>query len=145
MRSKYADCSKRLLLSSEYTNAWSSISFPDGAAILLEYANLGIRPQAILNKDLILIGAGQYVHGVDAKTMELRFTYKVPFVFYEFIEFDDDKIIIVDELGFVSLEKDGREAWIQLLDNPLGPYTIAGKSITGATIEGDRFEFTGPV
>jgi len=121
-------------------NTWGHASC--GTTILpIGYANLGLLPEVIGSDAAILVGSGQALTALDARTGAPIFTYAMPTVFHEFLRIEDDLLLIRDETGFIALSPQGEERWTGLCADIIEGYEISGDVITGRTMEGADFRF----
>jgi len=128
-----------LILTSD-NNSWGYFRVENGQKIIVGYADIGLKPQAIWAGDTVFIGINEALFGIDSTSLAVKFTYKMPWVFHEFVQYKAS-LLIRDEIGFVSIAKDGREIWEGITESPIDAFRLEGNSIVGTTTDGDRFHF----
>jgi hypothetical protein len=124
-------------------NEWGYFKLPDGKFFLVGYANLGLPPVALIADKRLFVGINEVLACFDTETLEKRFSYRMPSVFYEFISLSST-IIVLDEIGFVGLSSDGQERWSFVVDGPVKKFIFDNGHIHGETIDDELFEFEVP-
>ncbi|WP_199545352.1 hypothetical protein [Paraburkholderia kururiensis] len=124
-------------------NAWGYICTPDGWHLKIGYANIGLVPQAVLVGQSIFVGINECLAGYDLSVGVMRFSYRMPLVFHEFIDVSDS-LIVRDEMGFVCMAQDGRELWKFITEGVVDSYEITASTIRGCTVDGLEFSFVIP-
>ena len=71
------------------------------------------------------------------------FSYRMPFIFHEFVK-TDDLLIVRDELGFVGIAVDGSELWKFCTEDIVESYVATSSNISGKTVDGLHFSFELP-
>lgn len=130
-------------LVTEDPNFWGFFKI-NGQALVVGYANIGLCPLAIIENGRLLVGINEILAGFDvnALQLQLKFCYRMPSVFHEFISLSNP-IIVRDEIGFVGIAPDGIERWKYLLDGPIDKFSIEKGWIHGRTLD-ESFEFQIP-
>jgi hypothetical protein len=131
------------LLTGEF-NAWGYFQTPEGLCINVGYANVGLIPQAVLVDRCVIVGIDECLVGYDLLAGASYFSYRMPFMFHEFVEVGD-LFIVRDEMGFVGLASDGSERWKFCTEDTIENYVVTSSSISGKTADGLPFSFELPV
>jgi hypothetical protein len=121
-------------------NSWGLFELPNGAGIKVGYANLGLKPQAILIDRRAIIGIDEVLACYDIEARREVFRYAMPSVFHEFL-CTRDPLVVRDEIGFVCITLDGEERWAHYTTGPIEDFDITASRICGSTIDGDKFSF----
>ncbi|MEN9855579.1 MAG: hypothetical protein RL186_1307 [Pseudomonadota bacterium] len=121
-------------------NSWGYFRDPSGRTVIVGYADIGLKPQAIQCGDTVFIGINESLFGIDSASMNVKFTHKMPWVFHEFLQYKDF-LLVRDEIGFMGISKDGQEIWEGITEAPIDRFKIEGNSILGLTTDGDSFHF----
>jgi hypothetical protein len=121
-------------------NRWGQFLFPNGMIIKVAYANLGLKPCAVLVGPRVIIGIDELLSCYDMETRRQVFCYRMPSVFHEFL-IVDDPLVVRDEIGFVCITLDGHECWAHCTAGPIESFSISADRISGSTIDGDEFSF----
>lgn len=131
------------ILVTDSPNSWGLMVFDPNVIIPIGYADMGLVPVAVKHGDRIFIGIDELLIGYDVSSGACLFKYKMPTVFHEFVRFDENELIVRDEIGFVGISYAGDEHWNFCID-VIARYKIDQKTISGETEEGENFEFTIP-
>lgn len=131
------------LLTTSDANSWGYMAFDSDSIIPVGYADMGLPPLSVRRGNRIFIGIDELLIGYDWPRQVVLFTYKMPTVFHEFVRFDQDTLIVRDEIGFVGVSYDGDERWNFCID-VIASYEIDCSTILGKTEEGENFKFTIP-
>jgi hypothetical protein len=128
-----------VLLTDDY-KSWGYFLTENGRKIVVGYANIGLTPQAICDGDTIFAGINEILVGLNSFTLAIKFTYKLPWLFHEFIS-SEGSLLVRDELGFVKISRDGQKLWEGITEGIIEDFEFNGKKITGSTVEGEDFSF----
>jgi hypothetical protein len=131
------------LLITESPNSWGYMVFDSNVIVPIGYADMGLLPVAVKHEDRIFVGIDELLVGYDGSSLSCLFKYKMPTVFHEFVRFDQNELIVRDEIGFVGISYAGDERWNFCID-VIADYEINQSTILGKTEEGENFEFTIP-
>ena len=131
------------LLVTDSPNSWGYITFDYDIIIPIGFADMGLLPIAIKHENKIFVGIDEVLAGYDEINSSCIFKYKMPTVFHEFVRFDQDELIVRDEVGFIGISYTGDEHWNYCV-GLIATYTIDQKKIVGETEEGEQFEFSIP-
>jgi len=131
------------LLVTDSPNSWGYIAFDPDVTIPIGYADMGLLPLAVRHGNRIFVGVNELVVGYGYPSQVVLFKYKMPTVFHEFVRFDQDGLIVRDEIGFVGVSYDGDERWNFCID-VIASYEIDRSTILGKTEEGESFKFAIP-
>lgn len=121
-------------------NTWGYFQTPKDCHVNVGYANIGLIPQALLVDRRMVIGINECLVGYDLVDNTLSFSYRMPFVFHEFVK-AGDPLIVRDEIGFVGISADGSELWKFCTEDVIESYTVTLSSISGKTADGSHFTF----
>lgn len=121
-------------------NSWGFFRNEHNQKIVVGYADIGLKPQAASAGDTLFIGINELLVGIESESLAVKFRYKMPWLFHEFIQYDSS-LLVRDEIGFVNIAKDGRELWERLTSSPIDVFRLEGSCIAGVTIDGDSFHF----
>jgi hypothetical protein len=123
-------------------DTWGFFRLPNGKVLVVGYADIGLLPMAALVNERLVIGIDELLVGYDVRSLTLAqaFLYHMPSIFHEFISMTR-QLIVRDELGFVGISLDGAEQWKHLANGPIDKFRVDGNSISGSTIDGERFSF----
>jgi hypothetical protein len=130
------------LLTSD-ANTWGYVETSEGWCLRVGYANLGLVPQAIAVDQSMLVGIDEVLVGYDLSTGSTSFTYRMPWVFHEFVKIDDP-LLVRDEMGFVSITMDGNELWKSSAPGVIESYSVTSNQNSGKTTDGTNFLFDIP-
>jgi hypothetical protein len=131
----------------EDANSWGFLTIDNeekNIFIPIGYANVGPIPQVVQVYDVILIGINEKLMGVDIEKLLTKFCYRLPTIFHEFIEFNENYFVIRDETGFICLSYQGTEIWEFIADDIIDTFEIQHGIIIGYTLEGKEFQFKIP-
>jgi len=131
------------LFMTDSPNSWGYMIFDSSVIVPVGYADMGLLPVAVKHGDRIFIGIDELLVGYDGAGCSCLFKYKMPTVFHEFVRFDQNELIVRDEIGFVGLSYAGNERWNFCIDL-ITDYEINQANISGRTEEGESFKFTIP-
>jgi hypothetical protein len=131
------------LLTSD-SNTWGCFQMAEGWYLNVGYADVGLMPQAVLIGQRMLVGVNERLVGYDLSAGKAYFSYRMPWMFHEFVEVCD-RLIVRDEMGFVGLAPDGSELWKFVTEEVVESYTVTSSSISGKTTEGSLFSFELPM
>lgn len=131
------------LLMTDSPNSWGYMVFDSNVIIPIGYAAMGLLPVAVKHGDRIFVGIDELLIGYDGFGCSCLFKYKMPTVFHEFVRFDQNELIVRDEIGFIGISYAGDEHWNFCID-VIASYKINRDTILGETEEGKNFEFTIP-
>ena len=87
----------------------------------------------------ILIGYDEYVTGINLDRLSHSFDIRLDAPFYNFLNYLDN-IIIVYEIGVMSIDTEGITNWTFQSDDIISSFEIQGKSIMINLFEGDRIK-----
>lgn len=131
------------LLMTDSPNSWGYMVFDSNVIIPIGYADMGLLPLAVKHGDRIFVGMDELLVGYDLSNQSFLLKYKMPTIFHEFVRFDQNELIVRDEIGFVGISYAGNENWNFCID-VISDYEITQSTILGKTEEGESFEFTIP-
>jgi hypothetical protein len=131
------------ILITDSPNSWGFIVFESNVFIPIGYAAMGLLPVAVKHENRIFIGIDELLIGYDEAGQFCLFKYKMPTVFHEFVRFDQDELIVRDEIGFVGISYAGKELWNYCID-VIANYEIKESTILGKLDDGENFEFIIP-
>lgn len=131
-------------LLTEGSNTWGYFQTPEGFCINIGYANAGLIPQAVLLDQRVIVGIDECLVGYDLLAGVSCFSYRMPFMFHEFVEVGD-LFIVRDEMGFVGVAQDGSEQWKFCTKDVVESYAVTSSNISGKTADGLPFSFELPV
>jgi hypothetical protein len=129
------------LLMTDSPNSWGYIAFDADVIVPIGYADMGLLPLAMRHGNRIFVGIDELLIGYDWTSRSVLFRYKMPTVFHEFVRFDQNELIVRDEIGFVGISYVGDERWNFCID-VIASYEINQSTILGKTEEGKSFKFT---
>lgn len=129
------------LLMTDSPNSWGYLAVEADVIIPIGYADMGLLPLAMRHGNRIFVGIDELLIGYDWTSRSVLFRYKMPTVFHEFVRFDQNELIVRDEIGFVGLSYVGEERWNFCID-VIASYEINQSIILGKTEEGESFKFT---
>ena len=121
-------------------NTWGYFQTQEGSRVNVGYADIGLIPQALLVNQRMIIGINECLVGYDLLANTPYFSYRMPFVFHEFVEVGDS-LIVRDEVGFVGIAADGNELWKFCTEDVIESYTVTLPNISGKTTDGSYFTF----
>jgi len=125
-------------------NTWGYIQTSEDWRLNIGYANIGLIPQSVVVGKRLFIGINECLVGYNLLNGAGCFSYRMPFVFHEFIKVDDS-LIVRDEMGFIGLTLNGNELWKFGTESVIKSYAIVESKIIGKTIEGKCFLFNLPI
>lgn len=137
-----AGISKRLIL--EDARLWGLLRLQDGRSILVGYAGVGLKPSAQICEEHLVIGIEGVVASYDLSQLQLVYTFEMPTIFHNFIS-RTYPLVVMDEVGFLSIANDGTALWTFLVDGPIEKFSFANGAISGKTIDGTDFCFRLPM
>lgn len=129
------------LLTTDSPNSWGYIAFDADVIVPIGYADMGLLPLAIRHGNRIFVGIDELLVGYNWTSWSVLFKYKMPTVFHEFVRFDQNELIVRDEIGFIGISYTGDERWNFCID-VIASYEINQSTILGKTEEGESFKFT---
>ena len=134
------------LLMEDQASSWGYLTLVEEGYSLVPigFCDVGLQPRVSTNNKMVFVGIGSIIAGYELKMGKLVFIYKMPTIFHEFLTTDDQGVIVQDETGFVGLDLDGTQKWIKLYSDIIDTYDFDGRTITGKTFEGSKFEFSIP-
>lgn len=125
------------------TNTWGYFRMAERRYLEIGYANVGLIPQAIVVGERVFVGINECLAGYDSATGVQLFSYRMPFLFHEFIEIGGP-LIVRDEMGFVGITVAGKELWSFCTEGTIDSYAITSSHISGKTSDGVSFSFEMP-
>lgn len=131
------------LLMTDSPNSWGYMLFDTDIIIPIGYANVGLLPLAVKHCNQVFVGIDELLVGYDWTSQSVLFKYEMPTIFHEFVRFDQDGLVVLDEIGFVGISYTGEERWSFCIDL-IASYEIGQSIISGKTQEGKSFKFTIP-
>lgn len=131
------------LLMTDSPNSWGYMVFDSNVIVPIGYADMGLIPVAVKHGDRIFVGIDELLIGCDEASCSCLFRYRMPTVFHEFVRFDQNELIVRDEIGFIGISFAGDEHW-NFYIGVVANYKINQATILGETEEGENFEFTIP-
>ncbi|WP_338860684.1 hypothetical protein [Mycetohabitans rhizoxinica] len=132
-------------LKTDDTNRWGYFYTQNGAHINIGYADVGLIPQAVVIDGRVIVGISERLVGYDLFNNALYFSYRMPFIFHEFIEIGDSLLIVRDEMGFVGIAHDGAELWKFCTEGVISNFKVGSSNISGETVDGEGFTFKLPI
>lgn len=106
----------------------------------IEYCSSNpLSPEAREHKTVLLIGIFDLLAGYDIRDGRRLFCHTMPWIFHEFVRFEDERFIARDEIAFVCLSYDGDELWTADICDVIESYVVEDNCIRGRTLEGKDF------
>lgn len=130
-------------LTTDSPNTWGYVTFDTAVVIPIGYSDLGLLPVAVMYDGKLFVGIDELLVAYDSSGKSLIFKYTMPTVFHEFVRFEQDCLIVRDEIGFAGISFAGVEKWSFWID-VISDYEIRHSMILGKTEEGQEFKFTIP-
>ncbi len=131
------------LLTTDSPSSWGYMEFDSGTIVPVGYADIGLLPLAVRHGDRLFIGIDELLVSYHCSDQSVCFIYKMPTVFHEFVRFDQNGLIVRDEIGFVGISYNGDESW-SFCKDLIACYEIDQATILGKTEEGENFKFIIP-
>jgi hypothetical protein len=131
------------LLMTDCPNSWGYMVVESSVVVPIGFADVGLLPSAVKCGNRIFVGINELLVAYDLSSRSCLFKYKMPTIFHEFVRFDQDELIVRDEIGFIGISYAGEERWNFCID-VISSYEIDQSTILGETEEGENFQFAIP-
>ena len=130
-----------ILLGDEpYTWGYLAIEYFKRIFVPIGFTHVGLSPQVCKIGERVIVGVSEILAGYELNTGKLRFRYRMPTVFHDFVSSDERGFVVQDEIGFIGLSYDGNERWIELYNDNIKTYRLENGTISGETVEGRKFK-----
>jgi len=126
----------------DYANEWGYMLVDDTSIhIPIGFSSVGLLPEVDVCNTIAYLGISDEVIGYDVVTRKVKFRYKMPSIFHNFIKATDEGVLVQDETGFLYLSSEGNVLWIELCGDIIDSYEVNEDIISGETEDGEEFKF----
>jgi len=129
------------LIETDEATVCGLLTIPGESPLLVPvcYSHVGIPPSVAVSDGLLAIGMGNDVVVMCKRAGGQVFRYRMPTTFHQFLPWNGDDLLCMDEVGFILLSAKGEETWSFLLD-VIARFEMEGNTIKGETLEGESFQ-----